>query len=142
MNKRNIAVLAILAIAVAAVLLRPRLTAHAGAGAQSASGATNAGGLDQLLAPIALYPDQLLAQIFLCASDPSGVTALDRFLKSHANLKGTELQDAVLKDNFEASFVAMALSPQTVAMMAADINWTTRLGEAFAADKSAVFASF
>jgi len=141
MNKRNLVVLAILALAVIGVLIKPRLTAHAGAGAQSASGASAAGGLDQLLAPIALYPDQLLAQIFLCAADPSGITALDRFLKSHTNLKGTDLQDAVLKDNFEASFVAMALFPQTVAMMAADINWTTRLGEAFAADKSAVFAS-
>ena len=141
MRKRDIAVLAILAIAVTGVLLRPRITAHAGGGTQAAQSGGNAGGLDQLLAPVALYPDQLLAQIFLCAADPSGVTALDRFLKGHTNLKGTELQDAVLKDNFEASFVAMALFPQTVAMMAADINWTTRLGEAFAADKTAVFAS-
>ena len=97
--------------------------------------------LDRLLAPIALYPDQLLAQMLLCAMDPSGVTALDRFLKGHSTLKGTELQDAALKDNFEPSFVAMALFPQVISAMAADLNSTTRIGQAFTADKTAVFAS-
>ena len=70
--------------------------------------------LDGLLAPIALYPDQLLAQMLLCATDPAGVKALDQFLKSHPTLKGTELQDAALKDNFQPSFVALALFPQIV----------------------------
>src|SRR5262245_25898063 len=53
--------------------------------------------MDRLLAPIALYPDQLLAQILICAMDPAGVRALDQFLRSHADLKGTDLQDAALK---------------------------------------------
>ena len=97
--------------------------------------------LDRLLAPIALYPDQLLAQMLLCAMDPAGVTALDQFLKSHPTLKGTDLQDAALKDNFEPSFVALALFPQTVKQMAGAAGSTTRLGQAFTADKTAVFAS-
>ena len=97
--------------------------------------------LDRLLAPIALYPDSLLAQILLCAGDPAGVTALDKFLKSRTNLKGTELQDAAVRDNFEPQFVAMALFPQIIASMAAQLDSTTRLGQAFAADKSGVFAS-
>src|SRR5262252_4886883 len=70
--------------------------------------------LDHLLAPVALYPDTLLAQMLLCAMDPSGVTALDKFLKGYPTLKGTELQDAALKDNFEPHFVAMALFPDIV----------------------------
>jgi len=97
--------------------------------------------IDHLLAPIALYPDQLLAQILLCATDPSGVQALSKFLQSHPTLKGTELQDAALKDNFDASFVALAPFAQIVNMMAADPDWTTQLGQAFTADKTAVFAS-
>ena len=97
--------------------------------------------LDSLLAPIALYPDQLLAQILLCATDAAGVAALDRFIKSQPALKGTDLQDAVLKDNFEPSFVAMALFPQVVSSMAADLDSTARIGQAFTADKTAVFAS-
>ena len=97
--------------------------------------------LDTLLAPVALYPDQLLAQMLLCATDPAGVKALDQFLKSHANLKGTELQDAALKDNFQPSFVALALFPQIVERMASQPDSTARLGQAFTADRTAVFAS-
>jgi hypothetical protein len=106
----------------------------------SASAAT-AEELDRLLAPIALYPDQLLAQMLICAMDPAGVRALDQFISSHTDLKGTDLQDAALRDNFEPSFVAMALFPTVIGAMAAQLESTTRLGQAFAADKSAVFAS-
>ncbi len=127
------------------LLVHPRTVVQARPG--SPGGQTGSGtplspeALDRLLAPIALYPDQLLAQMLLCAMDPAGVTALDQFLKSHPTLKGTELQDAALKDNFEPSFVAMALFPQLVSSMAAELDSTTRLGQAFAADKTAVFAS-
>ena len=106
-----------------------------------AQSAQQFGSVDQLLAPIALYPDQLLAQILLSASDPAKVVELDKWLKSNMNLKGTQLQDAAVKAGFEPSFVALALFPQVVSKMAADIDWTTLLGQAFAADRSAVFAS-
>ena len=127
------------------LLLHPRTVVQARP--VSPSGQTGSGtplspeALDRLLAPIALYPDQLLAQMLLCAMDPAGVTALDRFLKSHSTLKGTELQDAALKDNFEPSYVAMALFPQVVSSMAAQLDSTTRIGQAFAADKASVFTS-
>ena len=85
--------------------VRPRLAVQAGPvpqGGQASSGtALTPEALDRLFAPIALYPDQLLAQILLCAADPAGVKALDQFLKRNSSLKGTELQDAALKDNFE-----------------------------------------
>jgi len=97
--------------------------------------------LDKLLAPIALYPDQLLAQMLLCATDPTGVMSLDQFLKNHATLKGTDLQDAALKDNFEPSFVALSLFPKIVSDMVSHLNTTTRIGQAFTADRSAVFDS-
>jgi Protein of unknown function (DUF3300) len=107
----------------------------------SSSQAPPAKELDQLLAPIALYPDQLLAQILLCAMDPKGVTALDQFIKRNKNLKGSALQDAALKDKFEPSFVALTIFPDTVAMMATQLDWTTKLGQAFAADRPSVFGS-
>lgn len=109
-------------------------SAHGQAGQQ-------VGSLDQLPAPIALYPDQLLVQILLCASDPAKVTQLDKWLKAMKNVKATLLQDAALKAGFEPSYVALVLFPQVVATMATDIQWTTLLGQAFAADRSAVFAS-
>ena len=113
----------------------PKAQAGAGSSGQPAT----PGELDRLLAPIALYPDQLLAQMLLCATDPAGVVALDAFLKRNAALKGTELQDAALKDNFQPSFVALALFPQVVQKMADQINATTRLGQAFTANRSDVF---
>jgi Protein of unknown function (DUF3300) len=127
------------------VYLRPRLAVQAGPGPQSGQASSGTAltpeALDRLFAPIALYPDQLLAQMLLCAADPAGVKALDQFLKRNSSLKGTELQDAALKDNFEPQFVAMALFPQVVSTMATQIESTTRIGQAFAADKTAVFAS-
>jgi hypothetical protein len=104
------------------------------------------GTLDQLLAPIALYPDQLLAQMLMSATDPSKVTELDQWLKANEKLKGTALkgtalQDAAVKAGFDASFVALTLFPQVVAKMADQIAWTRVLGQAFTSDRSAVFDS-
>ena len=99
------------------------------------------GTLDQALAPIALYPDQLLAQMLMSATDPAKVTELDKWLKANQKLKGTQLQDAAVKAGFEPSFVALTLFPQVVAKMAEQIAWTTLLGQSFTSDRNAVFAS-
>jgi hypothetical protein len=99
------------------------------------------GTLDELLAPIALYPDQLLAQILISAADAPKIYELDKWLKSNPKLKGTQLQDAAVKAGFDASFVALTLFPDVVAKMADQIAWTRVLGQAFATDRSAVFAS-
>ena len=97
--------------------------------------------LDRLLAPIALYPDTLLAQMLLCAAKPATVGALNEWMAANPTLKGSDLQDAATKSGFDQSFAAMVLFPDVVAAMATELDWTTRLGEAFAADRSAVFAS-
>jgi hypothetical protein len=107
--------------------------------AQTAPPAT--GTLEQLLAPIALYPDSLLAQMLMSATDPAKVTELDKWLKANTKLKGTPLQDAAVKAGFEPSFVALALFPSVVARMAEQIAWTTVVGKSFTSDKSAVFAA-
>ena len=99
------------------------------------------GTLDQLLAPIALYPDSLLAQMLMSATEPTKITELDAWLKANPSLKGSPLQDAAVKAGFDASFVALTLFPQVVAKMADQIAWTRVLGQAFTSDKSAVFAS-
>src|SRR5262245_9169254 len=97
--------------------------------------------LDKLLAPVALYPDQLLAQMLLCAGDPGRVVQLSVWLKENAKLKGTELQDAAQKAGFEPSYIALSLFPQVVTQMAEDTKWTRQLGEAFKANRDAVFGS-
>jgi hypothetical protein len=97
--------------------------------------------LDRLLGPIALYPDSLLSPMLLSAQNPGKVAALNEWLAVNQSLKGTELQDAATKAGFEPNFVALAVFPQVVGMMAGQMSWTTQLGEAFTADKSAVFGS-
>jgi uncharacterized protein DUF3300 len=109
--------------------------------APSGQAATKPTSIDDLVAPIALYPDQLLAQMLMCASSPDDVRRLNEWLKVNQSLKGTELQDAALLANFEPSFVALAVFPQVVSKMAANIEKTTLLGQVFAADRNAVFAS-
>jgi hypothetical protein len=99
------------------------------------------GTLEQMLAPVALYPDQLLAQILMSAGDPTKVAEFDKWLKSNSKLTGTALQDAAVKAGFEPSFVALAIFPQVVAKMNEQIAWTMKLGEAFKQDRSAVFGS-
>jgi len=126
------AITAALVLLVACESRRDRITVSAQTQYQT-------GSLDQILAPIALYPDQLLAQMLMSAGDPASVTKLDQWLKLNQALKGTQLQDEAVKAGFEPSFVALALFPQVVATMAQQIAWTTRLGEVFGADRSAVF---
>ena len=99
------------------------------------------GSLDQLLAPVALYPDQLLAQILLSAGDTAKVVELDKWLKATASVKGTQLQDAALKAGFEPSYIALVPFPQVVAKMVEDLEWTMLLGQAFIVDRGAVFTT-
>jgi hypothetical protein len=113
----------------------------AGAQAAQQTAALPTGTLDQLLAPIALYPDSLLAQMLMSATDPAKITELDKWLKAGQKLKGTALQDAAVKAGFDASFVALVIFPDVVAKMADQIAWTRVLGQAFTSDRSAVFAS-
>jgi hypothetical protein len=107
--------------------------------APSSTRAAQAIDLNQVLAPVALYPDTLLAQMLLCAGDPAQVTKLNKWLADNKTLKGTALQDAATVDGFDPSFVALALFPQVVSYMAERLDWTTQLGKAFAANKTAVF---
>jgi len=111
------------------------------AGFVSAGAAPTAAELDKLLAPVALYPDQLLAEMLLCAANPGRVATLNEWLRSQGTLKGSELQAAATAAGFTDSFVALVLFPDVVDYMAGQIDWTKRLGEAFAADRSAVFGS-
>ena len=97
--------------------------------------------LDKLLAPIALYPDQLLAQMLLCSGNSRKVGELTAWLKQNTSQKGSELQKAAEQAGFEPSFVALIPFPQVIELMAGNLTWTSQVGGAFAVDKSAVFDS-
>jgi hypothetical protein len=97
--------------------------------------------LDQMLAPIALYPDSLLAQILVAAAFPDQIAEADHWLKANPDLKGDALNDALDKMNWDLSVKALAPFPQVLAMMVEQTAWTQQLNEAFTAQESVVIAS-
>ena len=90
---------------------------------------------DELLAPIALYPDALLSQIFMASTYPLEIVEAARWQKSNASLKDKELEAALEKQSWDPSVKALATVPQVLTMMNEKLDWTTKLGDAFLADQ-------
>jgi hypothetical protein len=94
--------------------------------------------LDSLVAPIALYPDPLLAQTLAASTYPLEILQLQQWLEKNANLKDQALADAVAKQPWDPSVQALAAVPEVVKRLANDIGWTTDLGNAFLAQQNDV----
>jgi hypothetical protein len=94
--------------------------------------------LDSLVAPIALYPDPLLAQTLAASTYPLEIIKLEQWLEKNKNLKEKALADAVAKQDWDPSIQAMAGLPDVAKRLADDIQWTTDLGNAFLAQQSDV----
>ena len=94
--------------------------------------------LDSLLAPIALYPDELLAQALMASTYPLDVVAAARFVKENKGLKGDALDKAVLEKNWDPSVQSLTAYPQVLEMMNDKLEWTQELGDAFLADEKRV----
>ena len=87
--------------------------------------------LDQMLAPIALYPDSLLAQILMAATYPLEVVQAERWAKAYRNLGGDQLNDALDQKDWDPSVKALVPFPQVLSMMNERLEWTQKLGDAF-----------
>jgi uncharacterized membrane protein YgcG len=87
--------------------------------------------LQQLVAPIALYPDALVAQILAAATYPAEVVEADRWMQQHSNLKGKQLADEVDKQSWDPSVKALAQFPSVLANMDKNLSWTSSLGDAY-----------
>jgi len=94
--------------------------------------------LDSLVAPIALYPDPMLAQTLAASTYPLELIQLQQWLAKNSGLKDKALVDAVQKQPWDPSVQAMAALPDVVKRLADDIQWTTDLGNAFLAQQSDV----
>jgi hypothetical protein len=94
--------------------------------------------LDSLVAPIALYPDPLLAQVLAASTYPLQIIMLQRWLEKNPNLKDKALADAVAKQPWDPSIQALAGLPEVVKRLGDDIQWTVDLGNAFLAQQSDV----
>ncbi len=91
-----------------------------------------------MLAPIALYPDSLLANILIAATFPLEVVSADRWVKQNKDLKGDQLNAALDKMKWDLSVKALVPFPQVLAMMSEQLDWTQSLGDAFLAQQSDV----
>jgi len=94
--------------------------------------------LDSLVAPIALYPDPLLAQTLAASTYPLEIVQLQQWLVKHPDLKEKKLAKKVAEQPWDPSIQAMAALPDLVNRLAADIQWTTDLGNAFLAQEADV----
>lgn len=87
--------------------------------------------LQQLVAPIALYPDSLVAQILAASTYPAQIVEADRWLQAHPELKGDELAKAVDQQPWDPSVKALAEFPSVLANMDKNLSWTSSLGDAY-----------
>ncbi len=108
---------------------------------QAGQPAAPAQSIDTLTAPIALYPDALVAQILTSSTNSFEVSRFAGWLSQNSNLLGSALQDAAQQAGFDTSFVALAPFPQVVQMMAQQSDWTKQLGEAVTTNRGAVLES-
>ena len=91
--------------------------------------------LDQLVAPIALYPDALLSEVLIASTYPLEVVQADRWAKSNSSLKGEALTAALAKQGWDDSVKALAQVPNVLTMMADQLDWTQKLGDAVLAQQ-------
>lgn len=97
--------------------------------------------LDQMLAPVALYPDTVLTHVLIAATYPLEVVQASRWVKAHPNLSGEQAVRAVEHENWDPSVKALIPFPQVLERLSSDLDWTQQLGEAFLTSEVQVLAS-
>jgi hypothetical protein len=97
--------------------------------------------LDQLVAPIALYPDPLLSNVLIASTYPLEVVQADRWLKQNQNLKGDQLKTAVSQQPWDDSIKALIATPSVLDTMSSQLDWTQKLGDAVLAQQTEVMDS-
>ena len=92
----------------------------------------------QLVAPIALYPDELVAQILAASTYPTEIVEAERWLQQNSSLKGAQLGSEVDKQSWDPSVKALTQFPSVLANMDKNLSWTSALGDAYFNDQQAV----
>jgi hypothetical protein len=87
--------------------------------------------LYQLVAPIALFPDNLLAQVLAASTYPDQVSAAYQWLQQNSSLKGTQLSEAVNQQTWDASVKGLTQFSDVLTQMATNLSWTSALGDAY-----------
>ncbi|MGI5309082.1 DUF3300 domain-containing protein [Rheinheimera sp. WS51] len=96
--------------------------------------------IDQMLAPIALYPDTVLTHILIASTYPLEVVQADRWAKRNKKLNSQQAIDAVEGEDWDPSVKALIAFPQILSRLSDDLTWTEKLGEAFLQDETQVLS--
>jgi hypothetical protein len=133
----------IVACAVAALIMLPAVRAQAPAPAGAAPAPASSAvfkkeEIEQLVAPIALYPDALVAQILMASTYPLEVVEAARWQKANPGLKDKALEDALQKQTWDASVKSLTAFPQVLSSMNEKLDVTQKLGDAFLAQQKEV----
>src|SRR5262249_46796365 len=94
--------------------------------------------MQQLVAPIALYPDGLLAQVLAGSTYPTQIVDADRWVKKNSNLKGQQLASEAEKQPWDSSIKALTQFPDVLDNMSMNLSWTSSLGDAYFNDPNGV----
>lgn len=94
--------------------------------------------LEQMVAPIALYPDPLVTTILMASTYPLEVVQADRWVKANPNVKGADLDKAVESQKWDDSVKSLCRTPDVLDRMSKNLDWTSDLGDAFLDQQEAV----
>ena len=94
--------------------------------------------LDALVAPIALYPDNLLSLVLMASTYPLEVVQADRWVNENKNLQGDQLKAAAEKQEWDDSVKSLVATPDVLSLMSRKLDWTQELGDAMLAQESDV----
>ena len=97
--------------------------------------------LNDLVAPIALYPDPMLSQALVASTYPLELVEAEQWVKGNPNLRGQQLVDAAKQQPWDPSVQAMVAFPDVLDRLTSNIRWTTDLGNAFLAQQQDVMAA-
>jgi uncharacterized membrane protein YgcG len=97
--------------------------------------------LEQILAPIALYPDSLLTQILMASTYPLEIVQADRWAKQNKDMKGDALAKALEAQPWDPSVKSLVNFPQVLGMMSEKLDWTQKVGDAFLAQQKDVMST-
>jgi len=128
----------LLAYLLSITIALPLAPVRAEEAAAPASPAYSQAQLDQMLAPIALYPDDLLSQVLMAATYPLEVVEAARWSRAHAGLKGDEAVRSAADQDWDPSVKSLLAFPDLLQRMDEKLEWTRGLGEAFLAQESQV----
>jgi hypothetical protein len=141
---RWLAASAIPLLLISSVALTPARGQEAAAAMQTQSSIQDKlpeGQVEQLVAPIALYPDSLLTQVLMASTYPLEVVEAGRWSHDNQTLTGNALSQAMLVQSWDPSVKALTAVPQTLQMMSEKLDWTQQLGDAFLTQQPDVLAA-